>query len=292
VDVAGDAAGDDEAMAGDARSLSFRAATVTPEDRTNGRMTAKDHDDTVRRSFRRQTGLFTGDDSPFARRAPSPNGWLEPLDPSMVVLDVACGAAHVAEQVAPAVRQVVGIDLTSELLALGAARLREAGVADVLLQQGAATALPFVDGSFDVVCCRSALHHFGDPVAAVGEMARVCRSGGRVVVSDLVVPDAALRETFDAVHRSLDPSHGRAFTADEIVELVAAHAGPLCRREQLGPVALPLDGIMTEVADRAAVLRALDAELGGGPPTGFLPARVDGTLLVSFTSLVVHARRP
>jgi len=263
-------------------------------ERTNVPMTAKDHDDTVRRSFRRQTGLFAGDDSPFARRpeTPSPTAWLGPLDASMVVLDVACGAAHVAEEVAPAVRQVVGVDLTPELLALGAARLREAGVTNVLLQQGAATTLPFVDESFDVVCCRSALHHFGDPVAAVTEMARVCRAGGRVVVSDLVVPDPALRDRFDAVHRSLDPSHGRAFTADEIADLLATHVGPLGHREQRGPGALPLDAIVTEVADRAAVLQALDAELGGGPATGFLPARTDGTLTVSFASVVVHASRP
>lgn len=251
-----------------------------------------DHDDTVRQSFRRQTGLFEGDDSPFARRPESPTAWLGPLDGSTVVLDVACGAAHVAEQVAPAVHQVVGVDLTPELLALGAGRLDEAGLTNVLLQQGAATALPFVDGSFDVVCCRSALHHFGDPVAAVTEMARVCRRGGRVAVSDLVVPDPALREAYDAVHRALDPSHGRAFTADEIADLLATHVGPIGHRAQHGPGALPLDGIVTEVADRAAVLEALHAELGGGPPTGFLPARTDGTLTVSFTSVVVHAARP
>jgi hypothetical protein len=40
------------------------------------------------------------------------------------------------------------------------------------------------------------------------------------------------------------------------------------------------------------VLQAVDAELGGGPPTGFFPARTDGTLTVSFTSVVVHAARP
>ena len=249
------------------------------------------HDDAVRRSFRRQTELFEGDTALFARRPPSPNEWLGPLDGSMLVLDVACGAAHVPEQVAPEVHQVVGIDLTPELLALGAARLRAAGIRNVLLQQGAATALPFVDESFDVVCSRSALHHIGDPARAAAEMARVCRRGGRVVVSDLVVPDPAIREAYDAVHRALDPSHGRAFTADEIAHLLGEHVGPVGLVARRGPGALPLDGIMTDVADRDAVHRALGAEIDGGPPTGFLPTRAGGVLSVSFSSVTVHATR-
>src|SRR5256714_10925133 len=113
------------------------------------------HDDVVRRSFEQQVGLFVGDDSPFARRPASTLAWLEPLDAGMVVLDVACGAAHAAEVAAPHVRQVVGIDLTRALLELGARRLAEQGVTNVLLQEANAESLPFVDESFDLVCCRS-----------------------------------------------------------------------------------------------------------------------------------------
>src|SRR6476646_10784499 len=104
------------------------------------------HDDVVRRSFEQQVGLFVGDDSPFARRPASTLAWLEPLDAGMVVLDVACGAAHASEVAAPRVRQVVGVELTPALLAIGADRLRAAGIDNVLLQEGHAAALPFVDG--------------------------------------------------------------------------------------------------------------------------------------------------
>jgi ubiquinone/menaquinone biosynthesis C-methylase UbiE len=124
--------------------------------------TDPEHDNVIRRSFERQARLFEGPHSPFARRSGN-LAWIEPLDPDMIVLDVACGPGHAAEPVAAQVRQVVGIDLTPSLLALGAMRLQENGVANVLLQEGNADALPFVEGSFDVVFCRSSLHHFADP---------------------------------------------------------------------------------------------------------------------------------
>jgi hypothetical protein len=74
--------------------------------------------------------------------------------------------------------------------------------------------------------------------------------------------------------------------------LLAAGAGPVGRREQRGPGALPLDGIVTEVADRAAVVDALDAELARGPATGFSRSPSDDEeLSVSFVSLVVRATR-
>src|SRR5580692_3131119 len=143
-------------------------------------MTAHDHDAVVRTSFRQQVGLFSGDDSPFRRRPASMLSWIEPLDADMIVLDVACGAAHVAQVAAPHVRQVVGIDLTAELIMVGAQRLADANMKNVLLQEGNAAALPFVDGSFDLVMCRASVHHFADPETSVAEMARVCRRGGRV----------------------------------------------------------------------------------------------------------------
>jgi ubiquinone/menaquinone biosynthesis C-methylase UbiE len=255
-------------------------------------VTASEHDAVVRRSFERQVGLFTGDQSPFARRSASPVAWVEPLDHDMVVLDVACGAAHAAEQVATHVRQVVGVDLTPALLEAGADRLRKAGIENVLLQEGNAADLPFVDASFDLVMCRGALHHFPRPAQAVAEMARVCRRGGRVVVSDMVAPSADVREAFDELHRCLDPSHAGVLLEGELTELLRSSVGPLSYGETIDPITLPVDHILTNVADRDAVLATLQAEIAGQAATGFEPVIDDaGQLLVSFTSTVVHATR-
>ena len=254
-------------------------------------MSASEHDAVVRRSFEKQAGLFVGEDSPFARRAPSPLAWLEPLEADMILLDVACGAAHAAEQVAPHVRQVVGVDLTPALLEVGAERLRAAGTTNVLLQEGNAAELPFLDASFDLVMCRGSLHHFADPPGAVAEMARVCRSGGRVVVADMVAPSAEVRDAFDALHRCLDPSHAGVVLEAEMAGLLEAEVGPLSYGETSDPFTLPVEHILSDAADRDAVTAALQAELAGGPATGFDPVVDNGRILVSFTNTVVHATR-
>jgi SAM-dependent methyltransferase len=254
-------------------------------------MSAQEHDAVVRRSFEKQAGLFTGEHSPFAHRPPSPLAWLEPLDDEMIVLDVACGAAHAAEQAAPRVRQVVAVDLTPALLELAADRLRDAGITNVLLQEGNAAELPFLDASFDLVMCRGAVHHFSRPEEAVSEMARVCRPGGRVVVADMVAPIAEVRDAFDALHRCLDPSHAGVLLEPELAELLRSKVGPVTYGETSDPLRIPVDAILTDAADRDAVTSALEAELAGGAATGFDPVVEDGQTLVSFTNTVVHAQR-
>lgn len=249
-----------------------------------------DHDDLVRASFERQVGLFSGPDSPFVRRPGGTVEQLEPLDPDMLVLDVACGAAHASEVVAPQVRQIVGVDLTASLLDLGASRLAEAGVANVLLQEGNAQSLPFVDDAFDLVYCLNSLHHIGEPERAIAEMVRVCRPSGRVVVSDLLAPSASVRDAFDALHRRIDPSHGRAFLEAELVaalpeDSTITYAATAASRF---PVAIAF----TDQSDREGVEAALHAEIAGGAPTGFEPAVEDGALVVSFWTSTVHASWP
>jgi ubiquinone/menaquinone biosynthesis C-methylase UbiE len=255
-------------------------------------MSVTDHDEIVRRSFAGQTHLFRGHQALFARRAHSPTAWVDPLEPDMIVLDVACGAGHAAEIAAPHVRQVIGVDLTPELIALGNERLTEAGVANVVLQEGNAAALPFADGSFDLVMCRSALHHMPDPRGAVAEMARVCRPGGRVVVADMVAESVEVRDRFDEVHRALDPSHAGCLVEAELAELLASTVGPVTYGETMDPLRAPIEHIFSESSDRSAVTGALDAELAGGPATGFDPVVEDGEVKVAFTITVVHAGKP
>jgi ubiquinone/menaquinone biosynthesis C-methylase UbiE len=249
-----------------------------------------DHDDAVRRSFERQVPLFSGPESPFAHRSPGPLTWIEPLVADMVVLDVACGGAHVAEQIAPEVHQVVGVDLTRALLEVGSARLREAGIGNVLLQEANAESLPFVDESFDVAFCRSSFHHFGDPRRAFSEMVRVCRPEGRLVLIDIVPPSHEVRENFDRLHRLIDPSHVRSFLEIELVEVLGGLE--VLSYADTSTLRFPVDISFTEQSEKQDVLCLLRRELdGNGELTGLDPAEEDGQIVVSFIVCTLHAEK-
>lgn len=102
------------------------------------------------------------------------------LQPGSRVLDVACGTGIVARMAAPytgATGVVVGLDLHGGMLAVARTQA-STGV----WVQGSATALPFATSAFDVVVCQQGLQFFPDRLAALREMHRVLRAGGRVAL--------------------------------------------------------------------------------------------------------------
>ena len=114
-------------------------------------------------------------------------------------LDVATGGGHVAR------------------------RLREAGL-DVVTCDPApgmhpnvicrAESLPFADGAFEVVACRTAAHHFEDVAASMREMARV--ASDRV----LIVDTSFMNDSAEEAEKLRDPSHVRNYSEAEWRDLV------------------------------------------------------------------------
>ncbi|MDA8291317.1 MAG: methyltransferase domain-containing protein [Actinomycetota bacterium] len=108
------------------------------------------------------------------------------LVPGQRVLDVGCGpgtiTAGLASLVAPGT--VVGVDAAGGILAEARATVAAQGAETVLIEQADVLALPYEDGSFDVVHAHQVLQHLADPVAALREMRRVCRAGGVVAARD------------------------------------------------------------------------------------------------------------
>lgn len=102
------------------------------------------------------------------------------------VLDVGCGpgflTADLLADVGPE-GDVVGIDSSPVMLAAATQRCREH--ANASFQPGSATALPVPDGAFDRVLCVQVLEFVPDTAAALGELHRVLRPGGRAVVWDV-----------------------------------------------------------------------------------------------------------
>ena len=139
------------------------------------------------------------------------------------VLDVGTGAGHLALAFAPVVARVVALDLTPAMLDEVRRNAAERGLTNVSVQQGAAESLPFADGSFDVVSCRLTTHHFPELPRAIGEMARVLRASGRVLVADTMVPeDDELDRAINEIELLRDPSHVRNWRPSEWRHMIAA----------------------------------------------------------------------
>ena len=103
------------------------------------------------------------------------------LRPGVRALELGCGTGVFLEKVAAGGASIAGIDLSSDLLARCAARM--AGAASVALVRGNAERMPFPDGAFDAVYGSSILHHL-DLQAALREVARVLRPGGRMAFAE------------------------------------------------------------------------------------------------------------
>lgn len=136
--------------------------------------------------------------------------------PDWIVLDVATGGGHTALKFAPHVARVTASDLTERMLVKAAAFIQEQGATNVAFKQADAENLPFEDGTFDLVTCRIAPHHFPDVAQFVAEGARVLKTGGLLLVQDHVLPDDDDAARYvDAFEKLRDPSHNRAFNEAE-----------------------------------------------------------------------------
>jgi SAM-dependent methyltransferase len=109
-------------------------------------------------------------------------------------LDVATGGGHVARRLREGGLQVVTTDAAPGMEPDVISRSEE---------------LPFADGSFDVVACRVAAHHFDDVAVAVREMVRV--SGGLILISDNLYGG----EELERAEKLRDPSHVRNYSETE-----------------------------------------------------------------------------
>ncbi|CAN7290621.1 metalloregulator ArsR/SmtB family transcription factor [Pseudoxanthomonas sp. LjRoot143] len=99
------------------------------------------------------------------------------------VLDIASGDGVLAELLSPHSKRYVCIDTSTRVVAAAGERLRR--FPNVEVREGDMHALPFKDGSFDLVVLMHALTYSAKPAQAVAEAARVLRRGGRLLLSSL-----------------------------------------------------------------------------------------------------------
>jgi len=185
---------------------------------------AKSFKDKVREQFGRTAdgyvhnkGFASGKDLEAAAELLKPT-------PEDTLLDVATGGGHTALFFAPMVRQVVASDLTMQMLKRAQEYISDEGnVENVIFREADAEDLPFPAGSFTLLTCRIAPHHFPDTPRALKEFHRVLRRGGRMVIIDTLLPDDPDVAAFmQDIEQRRDPTHVRAFTKDEWLEMIEA----------------------------------------------------------------------
>jgi SAM-dependent methyltransferase len=143
---------------------------------------------------------------------------LEMLDisPGDRALDVACGTGGFTRVFAAAGADTIGVDASRTMLAQA---VREGSGPKYV--RASASALPFVDASFDAVCCFAALYLIEEPYEAIAEIARVVAPGGRVAVLSSVARGPVPASVTDALVRPL--TGVRIFGRDQLSEAMERH---------------------------------------------------------------------
>ncbi len=200
-------------------------------------------------------------ESPTHREGPDLDllvAWCEP-GPGVTVLDVATGGGHVARRLREEGCTVVSTDPAPGMHPDVIARAED---------------MPFGDGSFDVVTCRIAPHHFHDIRRALGEMARVTRRLA-VIEDNLFVGDRV-----EEAERLRDPTHVRCYSEDEWRELLGG-AGLDVEQAERFERRIDVEGwlarVETPTEDAARVRELLADEIE------------DGTMVL--TTIVLRAQR-
>lgn len=153
------------------------------------------------------------------------------------VLDVGCGTGSTAAYLAryaPGVK-IWALDISPDMLQAVGAQAAAAGLGERIVPvPGDMKDLPFGRSSFDIVISSFALHHLGDPATGIGEMLRVLKPGGALMVRDLVRPASRARirlmvEFFGsclaysrAEKKQYEDSLCAGFTRDELAAVAAS----------------------------------------------------------------------
>ena len=127
------------------------------------------------------------------------------LPPGSLLLDIACGTGDLSRLARRRSYRVVGADLSLGMLV--------ANRSGTPLLQADCSRLPFADGTFDGLVCGYALRNFTDLAAALAEMARVLRPGGRLAVLEVDAPTSSLlRSGYDVWFKRVVPLIGGALS--------------------------------------------------------------------------------
>jgi ubiquinone/menaquinone biosynthesis C-methylase UbiE len=164
------------------------------------------------------------------------------LRPEMVVADVGAGTGFMTAGLAPLVSRVYVLDGSAAMLAV--ARRNLAQFDNVEFHEADGQSLPLPDGSVDAVFANMYLHHCPDPLAAIREMVRVLRPGGRLVITDVDTHSYEwMRQEMADVWLGFDRAQIRAwFREAGLVNILVDCTGESCCAESKNPAITDASG--------------------------------------------------
>ena len=210
------------------------------------------------------------------------------------VLDIGTGTGHTALALAPHVHEVVGLDLTEEMLREARALTQERKIGNVTFRVADVHSLPDeFEGTFDLVTCRRAAHHFSDIRLAVTEMVRMLRSGGLLLIDDRSVPeDDWVDETMHQLDCLHDESHVRQYRPSRWREILEA-AGLTVELVEPYTKHRPVSALTDRVSDEnVARIREIFDNLSEEERLKLRHETIDGEERSTHWYVIVAARKP
>lgn len=181
------------------------------------------------------------------------------------VLDIGCGAGHLAFALAPHVKQVTAADPSPGMLATVQHAARARGLHNIDTVRAQADALPFDDAHFCAVVTRYSAHHWTALEASLREMYRVIKPGGWLMVIDILGDEDALVDThLQAMELLRDRSHVRNRSASQWRRLLA-EAGFDVQQQEHWPVRLEFASWVARMRTPALQGDAIRALQQGAP---------------------------
>ena len=184
--------------------------------------------------------------------------------------------------------------MTTAMLAVGKGAAEKQGLLNMDFVQGDAEKLPFSDNSFDIVISRLAFHHFPNPKRCFSEMARVLKTGGKMVVIDMEAAEEVLRNTEDEIETLRDPSHMRNLSKEEFTNMFRENCLSITTMDCTElPVSLSawlaLTNTPAEIS--ADITKRLMDEINGNGLTGFKPYQKNGEIYFNHRWLMMIAKK-
>jgi SAM-dependent methyltransferase len=125
------------------------------------------------------------------------------ITPGTSVLDVACGSGQVALIAARRGARATGVDIAANSIAAARGRATSEGL-EATFDEGDAEALPYADGSFDLVVSIYGAMFAPQPDLVAAELLRVCRQGGRIAMANWTA-EGFVGKMFKAIGRFIAP---------------------------------------------------------------------------------------